>query len=150
MIIEIPPSCGLITHRNCESGGTVITIFPVWSHLDRAHVDDLREAANAFPDALQICEEIQLRNDWLSIARRNIRRSDCVVLVLTANSAVSGYCEWEMSYANSIGRRALIWVPTGTGPATPEWAVTAVKLNELPMNAEEAAALLMGIGVIPS
>jgi hypothetical protein len=119
--------------------GQMIRIFPAWSHLDREPMSKFRIAATNSSTPVDVCDEITLRQDWLNIALTNIRRSDCVVLVLTANSAKSVHCGREISYAHALGKAILIWAP-GIAPMTPEWARDAIWLRDQPINAAQAVA----------
>ena len=93
------------------------TIFPSWSHRDNKALSDLRLAAGGLPTPIMVCEVIPPLEDWMRVAQENIRRSDCVILILTANSAISPHCEQEVSYAVSIGKETLIWAPQTAPPA---------------------------------
>lgn len=122
----------------------MITIFPSWSHLDQEAMSDLRRASREFVTAIEVCDEIAPRHDWLSIAQDGIRRSDCVVLILTANSAASVHCKKEVLYAGSVGKRTLIWAP-GPAPVTPEWVGTAGWLGGQRVDAKQVLAIILGI-----
>jgi len=117
----------------------LLTVFPSWSHLDRQSMRDFRQAATLFATPIEICEEIAPRQDWFSIAQGSIRRSDYVVLILTANSAASAHCQTEVSYATSIGIETLIWIPR-LAQTVPEWARDAERLGEHAIDARQAVA----------
>jgi hypothetical protein len=116
----------------------VITIFPAWSHSDGGPMGDLRSAATRFSGVLEVCE-IDEQPDWFEVVQDNIRRANCVVLILTANSAVSPNCEREVSYAGDVGTLTLIWSP-GKPLAIPEWAKHATLLSEMATDAGQALA----------
>lgn len=112
-------------------------IFPAWSHLNREDMGALRAAASNAPNPVEVCDEITPREDWMSVASANIRLSDCVLLILTADSAISRHCAEEVSFAHSIGKPTLIWSP-GEGPTPPDWASHAICLSPSPIDAAQA------------
>lgn len=113
------------------------TIFASWSHRDDKPLFDLCSAARGLPHPVEVCEVISERKDWMRVAKENIDRSDCVILILTANSAASPHCKSEVAYAVSIGRRILMWAPQKTLPA-PDWAKQAIWLSEEAIDAPQA------------
>ena len=119
------------------------TLFPVWSHFDRAELNNLRRAAARLSPRLELCDEIPRRQDWFSIARRNIRRSDCVLLILTANSVSSPHCRKEISYAARMRKRTMIWTPVEPFSPAPDWARDAGWLSQHAIDARHAVAAIL-------
>jgi hypothetical protein len=125
--------------------GDLTTLFPSWSHLDRDARDRLREAAKDAYSPMQVWDVIQPRQDWFRIAQDSIRRSDCVVLILTVNSAASLHCEREVSFAHRLGIRTLIWAPMLDLSVAPEWAGHARWLSSEAIDARRAATTILNI-----
>lgn len=113
------------------------TIFASWSHLDDKALSDLRSAAGDLSNPVEVCKVIPERKDWMRVAKEYIDRSDCVILILTANSAASLHCKREVAYAASIGKETLIWAPE-IAPPTPDWARNATWLREQAIDAVQA------------
>lgn len=110
---------------------------------------DFRKAAEQEPGSIVVCEEIEERDDWLAIAYRDIRASDCVVLILTSNSAVSPNCEAEVSFATSLGKRVLTWTPV-TGLLAPKWVNCTERLSDDAIDAIRAVVELSArLGALP-
>lgn len=125
------------------------TIFPAWSHLDRESMLALRDAVSRSSYPVQMCDEIAPLTEWMAIAEKSIRDSDCVILILTVNSANSRNCKWEVSYAREAKKPTLIWVPA-QAPNLPAWASHATWLNSAPIDASEAIARTIRLMALPS
>ncbi|WP_167755773.1 TonB family protein [Vitreimonas flagellata] len=103
-----------------DAGEDRMKVFISYSRADRGFAEDLYralEAAGFHP--LIDRSDIVAAEVWKERLGELILQSDTVVFVLTASSAASEMCQWEVDEANSRGKRIIPVVPQDLEGAAP-------------------------------